>query len=90
MSPTAYARSDRDQWIVKTERKRRGGGQHVLTHHEHVSTWTASVYTVHVKMFPRGSDCVYIVHVVHTIIRNYLAKPRRSCFEFHVYSLCNA
>jgi len=29
---------------------------------EHVSTWTHSVYTVHVTMFPRGSACVYIVH----------------------------
>ena len=30
---------------------------------EHVSTWVASVYTVHVTMFPCGSACVYIVHV---------------------------
>ena len=52
-----------------------------------VSVWTASVYTVHVTMFPRGSACVYIVHVVETSIRNYFAKPRRSCFEFRVYSL---
>ena len=33
-------------------------------YNEHVSTWTASVYTVHVAMFPRGSACVYIVHMV--------------------------
>ena len=43
---------------------------------EHVSTWTASVYTVHVIMFPRASACVCIVHVM-----------KRSCFEFHVYTL---
>ena len=50
--------------------------------------WTASVYRVHVTMFPRDSACVYIVHLVKTdLIRNYFAKPRRSCFEFHVYSL---
>ena len=54
---------------------------------EHVFTWTASVYTVHVTMFPGGSTCVYIVNVVKTSIRNYFAKPRRSCFEFCVYSL---
>ena len=31
---------------------------------EHVSAWTASVYTAHVTMFPRGSACVHIVHVL--------------------------
>ena len=75
-------------------------GQHVLTHqvgsttglfrpmsNEHVSMWTASVYTVHVTMFPRGSACVYIVHVVKTSIRNYFANPTNSCFEFRVYGL---
>ena len=36
---------------------------------EHVSTWTASVYTVHVTMFLCGSACVYI-YVVKTSIRN--------------------
>ena len=30
--------------------------------------WTASVYTAHVTMFPRGSVCVYLVHVVKTSI----------------------
>ena len=62
---------------------------HVLTHqvdstrghfrpmsNEHVSTWTASVYTVHVIMFPRSSACAYAVHVMKT-----------SCFEFRVYCL---
>ena len=43
---------------------------------EHVSAWTAFVYMVHVAMFPRGSACVYIVHVVKTSIRNYFAKTR--------------
>ena len=52
-----------------------------------MSTWMASDYTVRVAMFPRGSACVYIVHVVKTGIRNYFAKPRRSCFEFRVYGL---
>ena len=53
---------------------------------EHVSTWTASVYTVHVAMFPRGSACVYIAHVAKTNIRNYFAKPRQlfriRCLQF--------
>ena len=31
-------------------------------------------------MFPRGSACVYIVYVVKTSIRNFFAKPKRSCF----------
>ena len=31
---------------------------------KHVSTWTASVYMVHVTLFSRGSDCVYNVHVL--------------------------
>ena len=30
---------------------------------EHVSTWSASVYTLHVKKIPRGSTCVYFVHI---------------------------
>ena len=54
-----------------------------------MSTWIASVYTVHVIMFLRGSASVYIVHVVNISIGNYFAKPRRrrSCFEFRAYSL---
>ena len=42
------------------------------------------------SMCPRYSwtrACIYIVHVVKTGIRNHFAKPRRSCFEFRVYSL---
>ena len=39
-----------------------------------MSTWTASVYTLHVTMFPRGSVCVHIVHVVKTSIRNFFGK----------------
>ena len=35
-------------------------------------------------MFPRGSACVYIVHVVKTSTRNCSAKTRRSMF-----CLCN-
>ena len=35
---------------------------------------------------PRGSSCVYVVHV-KTNIRNYFAKSRRTCFEFRVYSM---
>ena len=27
---------------------------------EHVSTWTASIYTVHLTILPCGSACVYI------------------------------
>ena len=53
--------------------------------YDHVSTWLASVCTVHVIMFPRGSASVYTVHVVK--ISNYFAKPRCSCFEFRVYNL---
>ena len=34
---------------------------------EHLSTWSASVYMVHVTVFPRGSACVYTVHVVKTM-----------------------
>ena len=30
-------------------------------------------------MFPRGSACVYIVHMVKTNSPNYSAKTRRSC-----------
>ena len=41
---------------------------------EHVSTWTASVYTVQVTMFPRGFVCVYIVHVVKPTICNYCSQ----------------
>ena len=40
-----------------------------------------------VTTVPRGSSCVYVVHVVKTNIRNYFAKTRRTCFEFHVYSM---
>jgi len=36
-------------------------------------TWTASVYTIHVTMFPRGSVCVYIIHAIKTNIHNYFA-----------------
>ena len=43
-----------------------------------MSTWIASVYTVHVIMFLRGSASVYIVYVVNISICNYFAKPRRS------------
>ena len=41
---------------------------------EHVSTWTASNYTVQITMFHRGSACVYVVYVVKTSIRNYFLK----------------
>ena len=44
---------------------------------DYVSTGIASVYTVHVIMFLRGSVSVYIVHVVNISIGNYFAKPRR-------------
>ena len=33
-----------------------------------MSMWTTSVYTVHATMFPRGSACVYIVHMVFVTI----------------------
>ena len=37
---------------------------------EHVSTWTASIYTAHMTMFPRGgSVCVNIARIAN-IIRN--------------------
>ena len=54
-----------------------------------MSTWIASVYTVHVIMFLRGSARVYIVHVVNISIGNYFAKLRRtpSCFEFRADTL---
>ena len=72
-------------------------GQHDLTYHldsaighlskEYVSTWTASVDTVHVTMFPLRCVCVYIKHVMETGIRNYFVKPRRNCVEFCVYNI---
>jgi len=46
---------------------------------EHVSTWTATVYMVHVTRFPRGSVYAYIVYVVITNIEYYFAKTRRGC-----------
>ena len=52
-----------------------------------MSTWIASVYTIHVIMFPRGSASVYIVYVVNISIGNYFAQCGRSCFEFYAYSL---
>ena len=59
---------------------------------EHVSTWTASVYTVNVTMFPRGSACVYIVHVAFMIyetgIRNNFAKTRRIVLN-SMSTVCN-
>ena len=54
---------------------------------KHVSTWTASVYTVQVTLLLYGSACFYTVHVVKTSMWNYFAKTRRSCFEFRVYRL---
>ena len=44
---------------------------------QHVSTGTATIYTVHVAMFPRGSACVDTVHMVKTSIGNYFAKTRQ-------------
>ena len=46
---------------------------------DHVPTWIASVYTVHVIMFLRGSASVYIVHVVSISIGNYFGKPTLCC-----------
>ena len=40
---------------------------------QHVSTVTATIYTVHVAMFPRGSACIYTVHMVKTSVGNYFA-----------------
>ena len=37
-------------------------------------------------MFPHGSACIFIVHVLKTNIRNYFAKTKLSCFKFRVYS----
>ena len=36
----------------------------------HVPTWTVSIYTVHGTIFPRGSACVYIVHVLNNVYQN--------------------
>ena len=54
-----------------------------------MATRIVSVYMVHVIMFPRGSASVYTVHVIKISIGNYFAKPRRSFFEFCVYTVCN-
>ena len=76
----------RDARFGSPHRLRRQGVFRPMSN-DHVSTWIASVYTVHVIMFLRDSASVYIVHVVNISIGNYFAKPRRSCFEFRAFSL---
>ena len=52
---------------------------------EHVSTWTASVYTIHATMYPRGSACVYIVHVLDRGHQNDLPMTNDGQIDYRRY-----
>ena len=66
----------RDTWVKQRELFR------LMSNIQYVSTWTATIYTVHGARFPRGSACVYTVHVVKTSIGNNFTKTRQlNCYD---------